>query len=127
MKLRQIILALVLVSTIFSLSCTAQEIPEGALSCCECLENPEYDTEVRIYGEVGSLGELMCSCFVVTSGGEEILVWYASMVEDDETERPSVSVEGIENGDRVIVTGELKSAGKHRSLNDFWASSIEKY
>jgi len=48
------------------------------------------------------------------------------MVEDDGTERPSVSVEGIENGDSVVVTGELKTEGQHTSLNDFWASDIER-
>ncbi len=48
------------------------------------------------------------------------------MVEDDGTEMPSVSVEGIENGDSIIVTSELKTEGKHRSLNDFWASNIKK-
>jgi hypothetical protein len=48
------------------------------------------------------------------------------MVEDDKTERPAVSVEGIENGDYVIVTGELKTEGTHTVLNDFWASSIGK-
>ena len=53
-------------------------------------------------------------------------VWYDLMVEDDGTERTSVKVEGIANGDHVIATGELKTAGKHRSLNDFWASNIEK-
>ncbi len=53
-------------------------------------------------------------------------VWYGLMVEDDGTERPAVSVEGIENGDWVIVTGELKTAGTHRSENDFWARRIEK-
>jgi hypothetical protein len=35
-------------------------------------------------------------------------------------------VEAINNGDWVIVTGELKLEGQHRSLNDFWASNIEK-
>jgi inhibitor of cysteine peptidase len=39
---------------------------------------------------------------------------------------PPVSVEGIENGDWVVITGELKQAGQHTSLNDFWATSIEK-
>ena len=48
------------------------------------------------------------------------------MVEDDGTERPAVSVAGIRNGDRVIVTGELETAGVHTSLDDFWASKIEK-
>lgn len=48
------------------------------------------------------------------------------MVEDDGTERPSFGVEGIENGDQVIVTGELKTAGLHTLADDFWASSAEK-
>ncbi len=41
-------------------------------------------------------------------------------------ETAAVSVEGIENGDYVIVTDELKTKGTHTGLNDFWASSIEK-
>jgi len=48
------------------------------------------------------------------------------MVEDDGTVRPPVSVEGIKNGDCVIVTGELKTAGVYRLPNDFWASDIER-
>jgi len=100
--------------------------PEGALSVSELLENPVYDTEVKIYGEISLLGELFCPCFELTSGGKKLLVSYGLMVEDDGTERPAVSVEGIQNGDQVIVTGELKTAGVHRSLNDFWASKVEK-
>ena len=108
--------------------CTSLESPEGALSCCECLEDAEYDTEVRIFGEVSSLGELTSPSFLLSSGGGDILVWYDSMVGNDGTERPAVSVEGIKNGDRVIVTGELKGeGGTHYSKGDFWASSIEKY
>ena len=53
-------------------------------------------------------------------------IWYDPMVEDDGTVMPPVSVEGIKNGDCVIVTGELKTAGVHRLLNDFWASDIER-
>ncbi len=100
--------------------------PEGALAVSELLEKPIYDTEVKIYGEVSLLGELFCPCFELTSGGGKVLVWYDLMVEDDGTERPDVGVEGIENGHQVIVTGKLKTAGVHRSLNDFWASMIEK-
>jgi len=48
------------------------------------------------------------------------------MVEDDQTERPPVSIEGIQNGDRVVVTGELKTEGQYRQRDDFWASDIEK-
>ncbi len=100
--------------------------PAGALSVSQLLEEPVYDTEVKIYGEVSLLGELFCPCFELRSGGGKVLVWYGLMVEDDGTERPAVSVEGIQNGHQVIVTGELKTEGAHRSLNDFWASRIEK-
>ncbi len=100
--------------------------PEGVLSVLELLEEGTYDTEVKIYGHVSLLGELFCPCFELTSGGAKVLVWYGLMVEDDGTERPNVGVEGIQNGDQVIVTGELKTAGVHRSLNDFWASRIEE-
>lgn len=100
--------------------------PEGALSVSELLENPVYDTDVNIYGQVSLLGKLFCPCFELTSGGKELLVWHGLMVEDDGTERPAVSVEGTQNGDQVIVTGELKTAGVHSSLNDFWASKVEK-
>jgi len=100
--------------------------PEGALSVAELLENPIYDTEVKIYGEISLLGELFCPCFELTSGGKKVLVWYGLMVEDDGKERPAVSVEGTHNGDQVIVTGELKRAGVHRSLDDFWAAKIEE-
>lgn len=99
---------------------------EGALSVSELLEDPIYDTEVRVYGKVSLLGELFCPCFELTSKGEKVMVWYHLMIEDDGTERSSVNVDGINNGDWVIVTGELKSKGSHRSLNDFWASHIEK-
>lgn len=102
------------------------EETEGTLSVAELLENPVYDTEVTIWGEVSLLGELLCPCFELTSDGEKVLVWYGLMVEDSGIARAPVSVEGIENGDWVIVTGELKTEGKHRSLNDFWATNIEK-
>ena len=85
-----------------------------------------YDTEVKVYGQVSLLNELLCPCFELNSGARKIQVWYDLMVEDDGTERPAVSVEGIANGDWVIVTGELKTAGQHQTLNDFWASHIEK-
>ena len=51
--------------------------------------------------------------------------WYGLMVDDYEVSRAPVSVEGIKNGDSVIVTSELKREGKHTNLNDFWAGNIE--
>ena len=120
------IIVIAVVTTILTYISQEIEKPEGTLSVSELLEKPVYDTEVKIYGKVSLLGELLCPCFELTSDGKKVEVWYDLMVEDDGTERLSVSVEGIENGDWVIVTGELKTEGIHRSLNDFWASNIEK-
>lgn len=99
--------------------------PEGALSVAELLEDPLYDTQTRIYGEVSAHGELMCTCFILQSEGENLQVWYDTMVEDNGTLRPAVNVDEIKNGDWVVVVGELKSGGIHYSLNDFWSSAIE--
>jgi len=100
--------------------------PKLAMSVAELMANAVYDIEVKVFGKVSLLGELFCPCLELTSGGRKLQVWYGLMIEDEGMQRPAVSVEGIENGDSVIVTGELKSEGEHRSLNDFWASSIEK-
>jgi hypothetical protein len=128
-KLATLGFALVLSALVFSgcgqSSAEPAQLPAGPRSVSNLLADPVYDNDVRIHGEVSLLGELLCPCFELTSGGETVHVWYGLMVEDDGTERPAVSVEGIENGDTVVVTGELKTAGLHTSLNDFWASSIE--
>ena len=128
MKLRYLILALVLLPALAVSGCLNRDAGKTgeALSVSRLLEELVYDAEVRVYGDVALLGQLNCPCFEIASGGEKVQVWYALMVEDDRTERPPVSIEGIENGDRVVVTGELKTAGEHRQLNDFWASGIEE-
>ena len=111
--------------TLFGGACTGEEKPEGTLTITKLLDNPVYDTEVKIYGEVAGLGDLACLCFFLTSDGKSVQVWYDTMVENDGTVRPAVSVEGIRNGDKVIVTGELKDEGGiHYSKDDFWAKSI---
>lgn len=119
-----LILVPVLVLTIFISSC--REESTDTLTCREVMENLEYGIDIKVRGTVSQLGEILSPSFILTSGGAEMVVWYDSMVEDDGTERPAVSVEGIKNGDQVIVTGELKLVGTHKSLNDFWASKIEK-
>ncbi len=48
------------------------------------------------------------------------------MVEDDQIKRPAVSVEGIENGNMVIVTGELKSGTGTAPSTTFWVSNMNK-
>ena len=99
---------------------------DEVLTVTELLEDPVYDVRVQVEGEVALLGELLCPCFELTFGGETIQVWYGLMVENDGTERPDVSVEGIKNGDTVTVTGELKGeGGTHYSAGDFWADEIE--
>ena len=58
-------------------------------------------------------------------GGATVQVWYDLMVENDGTQRPSANVQGISNGDRIIVTGELKGeGGTHYSKGDLWARVI---
>ena len=105
--------------------CGQPEKPEGTITAGELLREPIYNTEVKVYGRVKDLGKIQCLCFFLTSGGDSIQVWYDMMVENDGTERPSVSVMQIQNGDMVIVTGELKDeGGTHYSKDDFWAKSI---
>lgn len=99
--------------------------PGGVVSVTELLANPVYDTPVKVYGEVSALGELMCTCFFLKSDRENIHVWYDTMVEDDGSVMPAVSTEGIENGDWVVVYGELKAGGIHYSPNDFWVTEIK--
>ncbi|MBN1454739.1 MAG: hypothetical protein JW945_00585 [Methanomicrobia archaeon] len=127
-KLTPIPVFCVLIGTLFMVGCIAPgpERPAGTMSVAALLADPIYDTEVTVYGQVALLGELLCPCFELSSGGETVQVWYDLMVEDDGTERPAVSVEEIENGDWVLVKGELKSAGVHRAANDFWTTSIER-
>ena len=102
------------------------KIPEGVLSVGDMLEERQYNIEVSIYGQVRSLGELQCPCFHLVSGVEDVEAWYDAMVEEDGTQRSAVDVGGIENGDWVIVTGELRSSDGSIPGKGFWASSIEK-
>ncbi|NOQ34086.1 MAG: hypothetical protein GQ567_07855 [Methanosarcinales archaeon] len=99
---------------------------DGTLSVSELLDSPVYETEVNVHGDVSALGELFCPCFALTSDGKRLEVWYYMMKEDGGTERPAVSVEGIENGDPVVVTGELRSSTGTAPSTTFWASNIEK-
>ncbi len=85
-----------------------------------------YGVKINVSGDVSALGELFGPCFALTSDGKMLEVWCDKMVEDGGTERPAVSVGGIENGDRVVVTGELRSSTGTAPSTTFWASNIEK-
>ena len=116
-----VLVGIVLVGTGLVSACAKATQPEGTLSVAELLEEPYYDVQLIIYGKVSLLGELRCPCFELTSGGESIMVWYAWY----EGDWPTVSVEGIQNGDQVLVTGELKMVDADRP-GEFAARSIEK-
>ena len=118
-------LAFLVLLILLSVGCGRPTTPEGTLTAAELLSEPSYETDVNIYGRVDGLGEVQCLCFLLISGGKSVQVWYDTMVEDDGTAQPAVSVEGIRNGDKVIITGELKGEGGiHYSKDDFWAKSI---
>ena len=102
-------------------------LPGDIMTVGELAADPVYETPVTLIGRVSLLGQLNCPCFNLTSGGESVEVWYDLMVEDDKTELPPVSVEGIENGDIVLVEGTLKNSGTYHHKGVFWAQNISKY
>jgi hypothetical protein len=126
--MRLLMIGLILALTVFVVTgCTTEvEKPEGALSVAELLQNPVYDEEVLVYGRVDIMGKVLSPYFELESGGEKIKVWFNMMVEDNGKPRQPVKAEGINNNEWVAVTGELKTEGKYRALNDFWASAITK-
>ena len=89
------------------------------------LADNAYEVPVSVAGEISMLGELLCPCFELTSGGESVQVFYGLMVENDGTGKPDVDMTGFANGDKVIVTGMLKgSGGTHYNKGDFWLEYI---
>ena len=118
----------VLAFTLPGCSCavdSSEVVTEGARSVAELLRKPIYDTEVITYGTVSSLDEDTAPYFKLTSGEETIRVWYDSMVDKDGTQNPRVDVEGVKNGHKVVVLGELKGgAGKYHEKGDFWAIEV---
>lgn len=121
-----VVLLAVLLALGVSLSACNGKIA-GAVTCRQALEDGIYDTQMRVYGTVSQLGNLGMSAFLLSSDGRELTVFYDDMMEDNGDSLPAVNVADIKNGDRVVVTGELMSAGKYRTQNSFWSSKIEKY
>jgi hypothetical protein len=103
--------------------------PDGALTSAELLADPVYNTSIQVYGRVLGLGELECPCFALKSGDEQIYVWFDMMVESDGSPtpptKPPVDIEGIENDDWVVVTGELKYFEDFKVHKDFWLTEFE--
>jgi len=96
---------------------------QGPFTVAELLASPPYGDEVDVTGEATLLGEFLTKSFVITSGGASIKVWYGDMFEEDGTRWPEVSIEGFENGDKLLVTGELRQTGEEAVI---WAVNIVK-
>jgi hypothetical protein len=102
-------------------------LPTGIMTVGELAADQVYETPVTLIGRVSLLGQLNCPCFHLTSGGESVEVWYDLMVDDDRRELSAVSVEGIENGENVLVEGKWKESGTYRNKGAFRAENITPY
>ena len=123
---------IILINTLILGGCAKEPPrPDGALTSAELLANPGYNTSIQVYGQVHGLGEFECPCFALKSGDEQIYVWFDMMVESDGSPtpptRPPVDIEGIENDDWVVVTGELKYFEDFKVHKDFWLTKFEVF
>ena len=93
-------------------------IPTGSMGADDLLEKPIYDTEIFVYGTVSELKNVPNLSFKLN--------WEGSML-GVEMKRPSTGLEDIENGDWVIVTGELKagSEGENGSASVLLAKVVQ--
>jgi hypothetical protein len=96
-------------------------LPDGIPSAGSLLLHAVYDTQVKTYGRVSGLGEMSCPCFSVTSDGERLEVWY-----DLTAQEPAAELPAIQNGDWVVVTGQLKPGMLGLGSRTFWANHIER-
>lgn len=78
------------------------------------------ETDVEVYGYVSALAELFCPCFELNSDEASITVKYGLFPEEEEYY--DVSVEGIDNGDWVLVVGTLRTTGQLQP--EIWAREI---
>jgi hypothetical protein len=101
-------------------------VPEGVPSVGDMLEVRAYDEEVIVYGIVSLLGERRCPCFVLMSGAEDVEVWYDGMVDEDGSQGPGVDIDGLKNGDWIVVSGELRQDEGTLPGKGFWASNVKR-
>jgi len=131
MKRKNITLFLIILISSLILAGCAKEPPrpDGAITSAELLSDPVYNSSIQVYGQVQGLGEFECPCFALKSGDEQIYIWFDMMVEDDGSPTPPtrspVDIEGIENDDWIVVTGELKFFEGFKVHKDFWLSEFE--
>jgi hypothetical protein len=115
-----------LVCAVLISGCGSPPQPEDSLTVSNLLAEPIYEAVVKVYGQVSLLGELFCPCFELASGGETLNVWYDLMVTENGMVQPAASTDGIENGDWVVVIGELQRPETPSATQQFWANEIIK-
>lgn len=91
-------------------------IPTGSIGVDSLLENPVYDTEVFVYGTVSGFEKRPGTSFNLN--WEEAAL-YVEMAE------PAAGMKNVENGDWVIVTGELKSRVENGTEPFFLAKLVQ--
>jgi len=116
---------IILISSLILAGCAKEPPrPDGAITSAELLAELVYNIPIDVYGQVNGLGEFECPCFALKSGDEQIYVWFNMMVEEDGSPKPPtrtpIDVTGIENGDWIIVSGELKFFENRKVHKDFW-------
>ena len=109
MKFGYVFLVLSIFLIMFVSGCVNGVPDLPGVSVASLLSYPVYDTDTEVYGEVSDLGELFCSCFTLTSGGESIQVWYDTMTEPVSEEMVCCEIYGYgAMMDKVSVKHEWK-------------------
>lgn len=104
-----------------------EEAPEGSIKISELLEDRVYNEEITLYGTVSVLHETIWPIFHLTSGKQSVEVWYDDMINEiTEKEMPSINVSDLKNGDKVIVTCELKPLPGKTLSNIVWSKDIKE-
>jgi len=101
-------------------------LPAGLVTVRELLDNPIPGAAVNVTGRASDLGLVDCPCFTLTSGGASVEVEYSVMITSAVSENPEIDIEGVSNGDHVIVRGTVVPAETPGASWKLKASGIEK-
>ncbi|MBU1130631.1 hypothetical protein KJ840_00670 [Patescibacteria group bacterium] len=94
------------------------------ISVSQLLANPQYNAEIKVYGEIADFDMLDCTCFRLIENGAILNAWYDSMTDGQGNKIwPAVDITGFQNGDQAALTGEFVS----KESKDFWIKKIEKF
>lgn len=99
-----------------------------SMTVSELLAHPVLNRDIEVTGTVDKFGEFLSGCFYLKddSTGEYFEVYYRNLSDGTTGEWEPAAIEGIANGDRVAVTGRLRSATGSLPSRTIWARSILK-